>query len=260
LRQVDVVRTAVLAAVSHDLRTPMATIKAAVGGLADTGAHYSHADRAELLTTAEAATDQLDALLANLLDLSRLQTGALTPIRRPVSVDEVLHRALVGLPAGTVIDETRDDLPLVDTDIGLLERVVANIVANAVRHSPPDRPVHVQAVVVPRPDGACMNILIQDHGPGVPNADTERIFAPFQRLGDAPDGSGVGLGLAVARGLAQAVDATVTAGHTPGGGLTMTITVPLAVTTQAGPNVGDGHAPARQPVGPAILLGEDPAR
>ncbi len=228
LRQVDAVRTAILAAVSHDLRSPLATIKAAVGSLADDEVRYSATDRSELLATAAAASDQLDAMLANLLDLSRLQTGALVPTRRPATVDEVVHRALIGIPAGAVVSDIRDDLPLIDTDIGLLERVIANLVSNAVRHSPSGSPVRLDAEVVPDEHGAHMIIVVSDRGPGVAEADRERIFAPFQRLGDVPGGAGVGLGLAVARGLAQAVDATVTASSTPGGGLTMTVAVPLA--------------------------------
>ena len=140
----------------------------------------------------------------------------------------MVHRALIGIPAGAVVSGIRDDLPLIDTDIGLLERVVANLVSNAVRHSPSGSPVRLDAEVVPDDHDEHMIIVVSDRGPGVAEADRERIFAPFQRLGDVPGGAGVGLGLAVARGLAQAVDATVTASSTPGGGLTMTVAVPLA--------------------------------
>ncbi len=225
LRQTDVVRTAILAAVSHDLRTPLATIKAAVSSLLDDSISWSDQDRSSLLTATDAAADQLDGLLSNLLDLSRLQTGVLAPVRRPVSLDEVVYRALVGLPAGRVDVDIADDLPLVDTDRGLLERVVANVVSNAVGHSPADVPVRILAGEIP---GRAMQIRVVDHGPGVPQTDREKMFAPFQRLGDAPAGSGIGLGLAVARGLAQALDATIEVDDTPGGGLTMVITVPIA--------------------------------
>ena len=229
LRQADAVRTAVLAAVSHDLRTPLATIKASVSSLRDTTVDWSAGDRAELLRTTDEAADQLDGLLANLLDLSRLQTGVLIPLRRPVSVDEVVHRALIGIPRDRIRDEVPDDLPLVDTDTGLLERVIANIIANAVRHSPRQRAVRVLAGEIRSEGTRSMQIRVVDHGPGVPEADREAMFAPFQRLGDVPRGSGVGLGLAVARGLAEAVDATIEVEDTPGGGLTMIVTVPLAL-------------------------------
>jgi two-component system sensor histidine kinase KdpD len=228
LKQTDAVRTAVLAAVSHDLRTPLATIKASVSSLRDNSVTWSAADRDELLGTTEAAADQLDDLLANLLDLSRLQTGVLAPVRRAVSIDEVVHRSLIGLPTQRIRDDVPDDLPLIDTDPGLLERVLANIIGNALRHSPPDRAVRLVAGVVRDDNGRRLQIRVVDHGPGVPEPDRGRMFAPFQRLGDSPRGLGVGLGLAVARGLAEAVGAGIDVDDTPGGGLTMVVTVPLA--------------------------------
>lgn len=231
LKQADTVRTAVLAALSHDLRNPLATIKASISGLQDTQAGLTADDRAELLAAAAAAADQLDGLLSNLLDLSRLQTGVLTPVRRPVSVDEVVHRALLGLPGNVVWDDIPDDLPLIDTDAGLLERALANVIANAVRHSPADRPVRLLAGAVPGPEGERVQIRVVDYGPGVPEADRETMFRPFQRLGDVPGGSGLGLGLAVARGLAEALDSAIDVEDTPGGGLTVAFTVPVALPT-----------------------------
>ncbi len=228
LRQSDVVRTAILAAVSHDLRTPLATIKASMSSLRDSTVTWSDQDQAELLAATDEAADQLDGLLANLLDLSRLQTGVLVPVRRPVSLDEVVYRALIGLPTARVEIDIDDDLPLIDTDRGLLERVVANIVSNAIGHSPAGNLVRIFAGEVPADKGRLMQVRVVDHGPGVAEADREAMFAPFQRLGDAPAGSGIGLGLAVARGLAQAVDASIEVDDTPGGGLTMIITVPIA--------------------------------
>jgi two-component system sensor histidine kinase KdpD len=233
LRQADRVRTAVLAALSHDLRTPLATIKASVSSLRDRSIAWSEDDQAELLAATDEAADQLDGLLANLLDLSRLQTGALVPLRHPVSVDEVVHRALIGIPVGRIRDSIPDDLPLIDTDAGLLERVIANITANAVRHTPADAAVRLLAGEISDDQGRRVQIRIADSGPGVPEDDREAMFAPFQRLGDVPHGSGVGLGLAVARGLAEAVDATIEVEDTPGGGLTMIVTVPVAVPVAA---------------------------
>lgn len=238
LRQTDAVRTAVLAAVSHDLRTPLATIKASVSSLLDPALPISPDDRQELLTSTDQAADQLDALLANLLDLSRLQTGVLAPVREPAAVDEIVHRGLLGLATAGVELCIPDDLPLADTDAGLMERVVANIVANALRHNGSNAPVRVLAGVTGGLPGGLsggdngpatrLQIRVVDHGVGVAAADRPAMFRPFQRLGDAPAGAGVGLGLAVARGLAEAVDATIEAEDTPGGGLTMVITLPLA--------------------------------
>jgi len=227
LRESDSIRTALIAAVSHDLRTPLAGIKASISTLQDTDLALADDDRTALLDNAADAADRLDSLLSNLLDLSRIQTGAVRPILEPVSLDEVLQQGLRGVPDESVRDETDESLPLVLTDAGLLERAVANLVENAVRHSPADTPVRVCAAVVP--DGS-LQLRIVDQGPGVDEAEKDRMFMPFQRLGDAPDGAGVGLGLAVAQGLSQAVGATIEAEDTPGGGLTMVISIPLAHT------------------------------
>jgi two-component system sensor histidine kinase KdpD len=223
LQESDAVRTALLAAVSHDLRTPLAGIKASVATLGDPGLELSAQDRGDLLGDAAASADRLDALLENLLDLSRLQTGSVRPVLAPASLDEVVQRALRGVPAGSVQDETGEDCPLVITDVGLLERAVANVVENAVRYSPEGAPVRLTAGVANRR----LELRVVDRGPGVPESDRARMFDAFQRLGDAPEGSGVGLGMAVARGLADAVGATVEVEDTPGGGLTVVFSLPL---------------------------------
>lgn len=235
LRQTDAVRTALLAAVSHDLRTPLSTIKASVSSLRDVTVDYSAEDRAELLAATDEAADQLDSLLSNLLDLSRLQTGVLVPVPRRVSVDEVVNQARIGLPPGRIRDDIGDDLPLLVTDAGLLERVMANLLSNALRHTGSD--VRVLAGVV----ADRMEIRVVDHGPGVPEGQREEMFRAFQRLGDAPRGAGVGLGLAVARGLAEAVGATIEVDDTPGGGLTMVLSVPMTAPEPAAgaPAVGE---------------------
>ena len=228
LEQADAVRTAILAALSHDLRNPLAVIKTTVSSLRNPHIALTNDDRAELLEAADHAAGRLDDLLANLLDLSRLQTGTVRPVRRPALVDEIVLRALIEVGAGQVHDEVPDNLPLVDTDAGLLERVLANIIANACRYSPPGRKVRVDAAYLPTEDRPHVQIRVIDHGAGVADQDKQAMFAPFQRLGDVPAGSGLGLGLAVARGLAEAVDVEITTEDTPGGGLTMTLAVPLA--------------------------------
>ncbi|MDP2013472.1 MAG: sensor histidine kinase KdpD [Actinomycetota bacterium] len=225
LQESDAMRTALLTAVSHEVRTPLAGIKASIATLRDPTLELPRDDRDALLEDADEAADRLDALLSNLLDLSRIQTGSVRPILEAVSLDEVLHQALRGVLDQSVVDETNEALPLIQTDAGLLERAVANLVENAVQHSPVGVPVRICAAVVPEDT---LQLRIIDRGPGVAVDDRVKMFLPFQRLGDVPAGSGVGLGLAVARGLAEAVGASIEVEDTPGGGLTMVLAVPLA--------------------------------
>ncbi|MFF8847406.1 DUF4118 domain-containing protein [Streptomyces sp. NPDC015127] len=215
------IRTSLLAAVSHDLRTPLAAIKAAVTSLRSDDVEWSDDDRAELLESIELGTDRLDHLVGNLLDMSRLETGTVTPVIRETDVDEVVPMALVGVPEGSVELDIPETLPMVAVDRGLLERTVANIVENAVKYSPGGAPVLVSASAI----ADRVELRVIDRGPGVPDEAKDRIFAPFQRYGDAPSGAGVGLGLAVARGFAEAIGGTLTAEDTPGGGLTMVLTL-----------------------------------
>ena len=217
------IRTALLAAVSHDLRTPLASIKASVSSLRQTDVQWTAADEADLLATIEQNADRLDALIGNLLDLSRLHTGSLEPFLRPTAIDEVAPVALRGLDAPAQMEiEVPDSVPLVRADPGLLERVLANIFSNALRHSPSSRPPALRA----RPAGATVILEVVDHGRGVPDDLKDRIFEPFQRLDDRQ--GGVGLGLAVAKGFAEAMGGTIAAVDTPGGGLTIRITLPVA--------------------------------
>ena len=215
------IRTALLAAVSHDLRTPLAGIKASVTSLRSEDVEWSEEDRAELLASIEEGADRLDHLVGNLLDMSRLQTGTVTPLIRAVDLDEVVPMALGGVPEDSVELDIPETLPMVDVDAGLLERTVANLVENAVKYSPLTTPVLVAASAL----ADRVEVRIVDRGPGVPDEAKDRIFEPFQRYGDAPRGAGVGLGLAVARGFAEAMGGTLNAEDTPGGGLTMVLTL-----------------------------------
>ena len=222
-------RTALLAAVSHDLRTPLASIKASVSSLRQTDVEWSEADQADLLATIEQNADRLDALIGNLLDMSRLHTGSLQPFLRPTAIDEVAPVALLGLDDSLRLEmAVPDGFPLVLADPGLLERVLANLFSNALRHSPATGPppeLHAQLV-------ADMVVLeVVDHGRGVPDEAKERIFEPFTRIGDRYPG--VGLGLAVARGFAEAMGGRIEANDTPGGGLTVAITLPAAASAEA---------------------------
>ncbi|MER7811871.1 ATP-binding protein [Streptomyces sp900116325] len=215
------IRTALLAAVSHDLRTPLAAIKAAVTSLRSDDVSWSEADEAELLEGIENGADRLDHLVGNLLDMSRLQTGTVTPLIREIDLDEVVPMALGGVPEGSVDLDIPETLPMVAVDPGLLERAVANIVENAVKYSPDGERVTVAASAL----GARVELRVADRGPGVPDEGKERIFEPFQRYGDAPRGAGVGLGLAVARGFVESMGGTLDAEDNPGGGMTMVLTL-----------------------------------
>jgi two-component system, OmpR family, sensor histidine kinase KdpD len=218
------IRTALLAAVSHDLRTPLASIKASVSSLRQEDVDWSAADEADLLATIEQDADRLDDLIGNLLDMSRLHTGSLQPFLRPTAVDEVAPAALLGLDRSSGLTlSVPENLPVVRADPGLLERVLANLFSNALRHSPPSQPPELRAA--PLGDGR-VALEVIDHGRGVPDADKERIFEPFVRIDR--HAHGVGLGLAVAKGFADAMGGSITAADTPGGGLTITVTLPTA--------------------------------
>ena len=216
-------RTALLAAVSHDLRTPLAGIKAASSALRSDDLALSDTDRSELVTTIDESADRLGGLVDNLLDMSRLQAGAVSPALVPSDIPAVVHRALNWLeaPERSRVDLAwPSDVPAALADPGLLERVVANLVGNAVHHAPTG-PVTLTAGAL---DGQ-VELRVTDRGPGVPSVDRERVFEPFQRLGDTPSGQGVGLGLAVARGLTEAMGGALTTEDTPGGGLTMVVSL-----------------------------------
>ncbi|MFC5181483.1 sensor histidine kinase [Actinomadura harenae] len=262
LEEGDKIRTALLAAVSHDLRTPLASIKAGVSSLRATDVQWDPDDEAELLASVEESADRLDGLIGNLLDMSRLQTGVVTPLIRPVALDEVLPRALLNVPEDRVRIDVPETLPPVAADAGLLERALANVVENAVRHSAEPVLVTAGELRFGREPGR-VELRVVDRGPGVPSAVKERMFAPFQRLGDAPKGNGVGLGLAVARGFVAAMDGTLTPEDTPGGGLTMVFGLPLAPggPPSAPPGVREEHAvehSAEQDVEQGAEQGGDP--
>ncbi|CAA9262075.1 MAG: Osmosensitive K+ channel histidine kinase KdpD [uncultured Actinomycetospora sp.] len=219
-------RTALLSAVGHDLRTPLTAIKAAAGSLRDPVLRMSTADRQELLATVEESADRLTALVDNLLDSSRLATGAVTPIAAPVALDEVVAAALTGVdPAGAdrVVVEVGEDLPAVLADAGLAERIVANLVDNALRHGGGGAVAVRASAYADR-----VELRVVDAGPGVPRKQLDRLFTPFQQLGDRRRATGVGLGLHVARGFAEAMGGTLDAEDTPGGGLTMVLSLPAA--------------------------------
>lgn len=222
LARIDEVRVALLAAVGHDLRTPLAAIKASVSTLRQTDIDMEPADSAQLLTGIENNTDRLTDLVSNLLDMSRIQAGALSVRLRPTAVEEALGGALRA-GAGAVDLDIPPGLPLVIADPGLLEQVFANLVDNARRFLPADGRVCIRA----RPRGRRLRVDVVDNGPGVPPERFDEIFNPFQHFDDRGH-QGAGLGLAIARGFAEAMGGLVTPSQTPGGGLTMSVDLEVA--------------------------------
>ena len=213
-------RTALLAAVSHDLRTPLAGIRTAAETLRRNDLRLPPADRADLLRAIEESTTRLTAMIADLLDMSRLHTGAVQPVFADVALDDIVQRAMIGLPATDRV-AVCGPLPAVRADIGLLERALANLISNALRHTDGLIQIHAE------PLGDRVRLAVVDHGPGIPETRRAGLFEPFQRQGDSTN-DGAGLGLAVARGLVEAQGGQLIAGNTPTGGLTMVIDVPQA--------------------------------
>jgi two-component system sensor histidine kinase KdpD len=248
LAEGNTMRTAILRAVSHDLRTPLTGIKLAVSSLRQTGIRFTPDEEEEMLATIEDYTDRLDLLVGNLLDMSRITSDAVNPLLRPLRWYEVLPAALRGVPPGTVRVDLAPNMPEIDADAGMLERVIANIVENAHKYAPDSDIVIVgtagglgSATINGRPTG---ELRIIDHGQGIPAENVVAMFRPFQRLDDIPSTTGVGLGLAVAKGFIETMGGTLTAEQTPGGGLTMVIRLPLSTGT---PWETPPHAAAARP-------------
>lgn len=223
VRAADRMRTALLRAVGHDLRTPLAAGWAAVASLRSRDVEFSVEDRDELLATADESMAKLNRLVENLLDLSRLQAGALTLNLRATALEEVLPAALSDTPEVVEIQDL-EEIPAVLADPPLLERVIANLVGNAARHSPAGGKVLLTASA----HAGRVELRVVDRGPGLPSTDRDRLFEPFQRFGDTDNTTGLGLGLALSRGLTEAMDGTLVPEDTPGGGLTMVLSLPFA--------------------------------
>ena len=225
LAAADRLRNALLAAVGHDLRSPLASASAAVSSLRASDVEWSAQERDDLLATAERSLQRLASLVTDLLDLSRLQAGVLRPATEQVWVEDLIGPALdeLGEAANPVRITVPDDLAPACGDAALVLRTLVNLVANAIRHSPPGRPPSVTGEVC----AASVRVCVIDHGVGVPAADRDRIFRPFQRLGDTDNSTGLGLGLALSRGFVEAMQGTLEAVDTPGGGLTTIVSLPI---------------------------------
>lgn len=239
LIRAEELRSGILQAVSHDLRTPLAAIKAVVTSLLSPDMTFGPEDTHEFLTLVDEEVDRLDRVIGNLLDMSRLQSNTMRVLRMPTAVEDVLSAAVAGLD--TTLSDDRSshrrvemrvpaDLPLIDVDAALVERAVANVVANAIAVQPEGTAVVVDAGVV----GNRVHVRVVDRGPGIRPADRVRVRAPFQRMGDRSTQAGVGLGLAIASGFTNAVGGRLDLDDTPGGGLTATFELPVADQRPAG--------------------------
>jgi two-component system sensor histidine kinase KdpD len=226
LAEADALRTTILRAVSHDFRTPLATIMAASSGLLRPDADITEHDRVVLLRDIESAAYRLDRMVRDLLDISRLQAGAVELRLAASPLEEIVAAALSGVPGSEQLVHVDVDagLPLVWVDSALLERALANLISNAIAWSPDGAEVDVAA----EPQGECVDLHIIDHGPGIPEIDRERVYIPFERSGDRSREAGAGLGLAIARGFVDIIGGVLSISNTPGGGLTMTVRVPFA--------------------------------
>lgn len=245
LAKADELRTAMLRAVSHDLRSPLAAIKASVSSLRQPDIDWPADVRDDFLESIETETDRLGRIITNLLDMSRLEAGVLRPVLRAVSLEEVVPAALHGLGdrASRVIVELPSDPadPIdVQTDPALLERVVANLVGNALTWSP-DVPVKVRA----HRSGRTVQLHVIDHGPGIPVDQRAVVLQPFHRLHDSGTGGGLGLGLAIADRLVAAMGGTLELRDTPGGGLTVVVAMPASCARDPGRD--PGRDPERDP-------------
>jgi two-component system sensor histidine kinase KdpD len=243
LSQANDMRAALLAAVSHDLRTPLASTKALTTGWLEPDVEWSYSDTREFMRSIDTETDRLNKLVENLLDMSRLQTGALSLCQAWVGLDEIVPAALASLSERSheIVVDVPETLPRLNVDATLVERAVANIVDNALRHSRRDGTVRIEAGEV----AGRVDLRIVDRGTGIPLAQREQLFQPFQRLGDTDTGNGVGLGLAVSKGFVEAVGGELSVEDTPGGGITMVLSFPIAADGSATPASIAGSEPSR---------------
>jgi two-component system sensor histidine kinase KdpD len=239
LAEAERLRSGLLSAVSHDLRTPLTAIKAAASTLLQPGNSWPEDVRTELLRDIDGQVDRLTSLVENLLTMSRIQAGAVRLELVPTDVADIAASALSLVDRrGREVRVDLDDAPLVIADPDLLERVLGNLVDNACKWSPEGEPVTVDA----DPSGGSLTLRVADRGPGIPRERRAAAFAPFQRLGDRSGVEGIGLGLAIAAGFVEAMGGQIEIDDTPGGGTTMLVSLPLASTDR----------PVEAPAAPAV--------
>jgi two-component system sensor histidine kinase KdpD len=245
-RRSEALKTALLDSVSHDLRTPLATIRAAAGSMLDPGVSWTPEERADALRSIDAEAERMNRLVRNLLDLSRIEGGALRPELEPHDLDEQVEQVLRRIPRTKAVRvDVLPDLPPVLVDDVYLDEILTNLVENAQRYG-------VEAIVVraaAEPDGSAVDVVVEDDGPGVPEADLAHLFEKFYRVRRPGEGSrrGMGIGLTVAQGLVRAMGGEIVAGRSPLGGLSMRIRLPAV----GPPPEPSGISPPREPISAA---------
>jgi two-component system sensor histidine kinase KdpD len=228
LRRSDLLKTALLRAVSHDLRSPLTAIRVAVESLASPTLFLGERDRAALLETVHAETERLDRVVGNLLDLSRLEAGAAPPDRSAHALDGILVQVLRQLPGHGRVDVSIPvELPLVEVDADQIERVLVNLLENALKFSPADSRVRVRASAT----ADLVVVVVEDDGPGIPPLELERVFEPFRHASTTAENRGTGLGLAIARGFAEANGGGLVARPGPVGGTVVALELPTAAVS-----------------------------
>ena len=233
LAETERLRTALLTSIGHDLKTPLASILGAISALRSYGASYGEAAREDLLATAQEEAERLARFVDNLLDMTRLEAGALGPKREPVDIADVVGSALRRtsrlLADHQVTTDLPADLPLLRADFVLLEQVLVNLLENAARYAPSATTVEIAG----RAGSDAFVLEVRDRGPGIPAEKAKRIFDRFYRAPDAAPGKGVGLGLAVAKGFVEAMGGTIAAVDRPGGGTVFRLSFPAELVTAA---------------------------
>jgi two-component system sensor histidine kinase KdpD len=248
--ETEQLRNSLLSSVSHDLRTPLAVITGSAATLADT--ELDEPTRAELLATIQEEGHRLNRLVRNLLDMTRLQAGALVVKKEWQAVEEVIGSALTRLEdrlgARPVDTQVPHDLPMAPFDSILLEQVLVNLLENAIKYTPEGSPLEIAARSVPD----AIEIAVSDRGPGVAPEDVERVFEKFYRAGEGR--GGVGLGLTICRGIVTAHGGRLWVENRPGGGASFRFTIPLQGTAPQVPADEDSPLSTTAPVGSRLSV------
>jgi two-component system, OmpR family, sensor histidine kinase KdpD len=227
LEESDRLKSALLSSVSHELRTPLVTITGALSSLVDEQIVLNDASRRSLIETAAEEADHLNLLVGNLLDMTRLEAGALHIKREACDIQDVIGSALEELGTRlndrSVIVDLQKNLPMVQLDFVLIERVLVNLIDNALKYSPDDSPIEIAA----RASGQILQVKVSDRGPGIPVEELGSVFDKFYRVKRPDSSSGTGLGLSISKGILRAHGGFIAAENRPGGGTSIIISLPM---------------------------------